>query len=327
MTLPIQSKRIRIPVLLLLAAAGVLFVCLRGSGTDPSPLKHGPEAPAEYGAVPAPAFDHPSGFYDGPFDLAIAVPEGARVYYTLDCSYPDESGIPYGGPVRVEDATPRENVYSVMPDTRPFFLHESPEIRQYVLPEAPVDKCTVLRAVAVSESGVHSPVAEAVYFVGPCAAKYREGTVVSVIVDPEELFDEETGIYVAGSVKKAAKDDPAVPANYFRTGAFSRRRASALFFRDGACGHGAIPVTLRLKGHSSRAYLPKSLDLTALDAWGNAAFFPDGLAPGEILAQTLTLSMAGQDQVARFNDHMVGDRCRGLACGVMRSARRCSWGS
>ena len=37
--------------------------------------------------------------------VALSAPAGSRVYYTLDCSDPDESSTPYAGPIQISDTT------------------------------------------------------------------------------------------------------------------------------------------------------------------------------------------------------------------------------
>ena len=60
----------------------------------------------------------------------------------------------------------------------------------------PVDKATIVRAVAVNSEGERSAVITETYFVGLDEA-YREETVISLIADPEALFGI-NGIYVTG---------------------------------------------------------------------------------------------------------------------------------
>ncbi len=158
-------------------------------------------------AVEAPSFSHESGFYDNPFYLKINVPKGTTVYYTLDCSDPDTSSLKYTAksPIYLKNATENKNVYSARTDTSAGFLTDliksrknAEEIPGYVVPKYNVDKCNVVRAVAVTKDGRNSEIVTGSYFVGISADSYENAKIVSIVTDPDNLFDSKKGIYVLG---------------------------------------------------------------------------------------------------------------------------------
>lgn len=69
-------------------------------------------------------FSAESGFYDEGFYLEIEADEGEKIYYTLDCSDPDENSILYEGPIWIDDASNNENVYSMITDVSVDFNEE-----------------------------------------------------------------------------------------------------------------------------------------------------------------------------------------------------------
>ena len=154
-----------------------------------------------------PVFSHESGFYEEDFLLEISAANAAKIYYTLDGSRPDETAPEYTGPLHITNATKNENTHSMRTDVSAGFYTDL--INQYKpddgnpgyrVPDFLLDKCTVLRAVAVSRDGTVSNEISATYFVGLSAADYDGCNIISVITDPDNLYDSQTGIYVTGNV-------------------------------------------------------------------------------------------------------------------------------
>lgn len=165
-------------------------------------------------------FSAASGFYDYEFDLTIVAPTD-EIYYTLDGSEPDKDSIHYSRSIHISDASDNENVYSVRTDTTTGFLTEEIEDSQnayeeyvnehqeiislgrveapaYKVPDYNVDKCSVIRAVYY-QNGKKSEVITGTYFVGFSDKTGYDGiSVVSITLDPDDLFDYDDGIYVTG---------------------------------------------------------------------------------------------------------------------------------
>lgn len=166
---------------------------------------------SEEAYVPAPEFSKESGFYDKDFKLNISVPEGSKVYYTLDSSTPTKKSTPYKKPIRIKDVSTEPNNHSMRTDFEPY-LPLNPTgfntevapgwFSRNILPDN-VDKCRVVRAVAIDKEGNRSDVVTASYFVG---YKDKEGyddiAVMSLVSAPEGLFSDDKGIMVNGSLYK-----------------------------------------------------------------------------------------------------------------------------
>ena len=162
----------------------------------------------------APVFSLPGGFYPEDITVEISAPEGSLIYYTLDGTVPDEeTGILYEAPVEVTNVCGSPNVYSAISTVSAY---------QDYAPRSDVDKAVVLQAVAVDAAGGISKVNCASYFVAMEAkSMYRDLPVLSLTVDPAEMFDYFEGNYVTGVDYEnalAADDLRFDSANYYRGG-------------------------------------------------------------------------------------------------------------
>lgn len=149
-------------------------------------------APEGSSAVRTPEFSKESGYYDSQFDLTINVPQGCTVYYTTDGSDPTTDSEKYSSPISISDRSDEPNVYSARTDISADTVKA---------PKEKVDKAAIIRAVAVDSQGRTSNIITKTYFIGKTnAAMYKNMKVVSLVTDPDNLFDYEKGIYVKGKV-------------------------------------------------------------------------------------------------------------------------------
>ena len=153
-----------------------------------------------------PIFSKDSGFYDTEFTLELSSAEGAEIYYTTDSSNPLTSSTAkkYTEPIKIYDRSSEKNVYAEIGDDEnsPTFIGP---LGGYKKPTYLIDKAMVVRAYCKNKDG-NSKVWTHTYFVTTGnLAKYQDFTIVSLVTNPEDLFDPENGLYVVGNGYIAAK--------------------------------------------------------------------------------------------------------------------------
>lgn len=293
-------------------------------------------APEGSNAVKTPEFSAESGFYDNSFVLSISVPQGTKVYYTLDGSDPTIESEPYLMPFSVADMTSTPNVLSARTDI---------SADQVEAPSQNVDKAAIVRAIAVDSEGKTSEIVTKTYFIGTTnTSYYKDMKVVSLVTDPDNLFDYEKGIYVKGKVyDENNNSNPTVPggglggawgggfggfqqpwqmeANYTQKGREWERQASLELFENGESVL-AQDVGIRIKGAASRATPQKSFNVYARNDYGKDTLeydFFDGTATkaknGKKIKKfdSITLRNGGNDNSYAFfrdsiNQQLVSDR-------------------
>lgn len=283
--------------------------------------------------VEAPVFSESSGFYASPFYLQIAVPKGTTVYYTLDGADPDENALEYTEPIYLENATAHDNVYAMRTDVSAGFYtdlieqrHTTDKDPHYAAPDYPIDKCNVVRAVAIDRNGNKSSVTTGSYFVGLSPGQYHHCNIISVVSDPTNFFDYYKGIYVTGSTfDKYVKDEKLNShwrlwtANYKQKGIEWERPASFTFFNE----NGKLLLMqnggIRIQGGISRGMLPRSLNLYAREEYDHSEVFDNELFTQDdaFFPHIVTLASGGNQTITQFNDIMMADRTGGLDFAVM----------
>lgn len=228
-----------------------------------------------------PEFSAESGFYDEPFYLSITVPEGEYVYYTLDGSIPAANAQLYTEPIYVYDKSSEENKYRNIINVRKNYYKYAKR------GQTPVDKCFVVRAVAINQEGDRSDVVTYTYFVDK--NEYKEGIVLSLVSDPDGLFGDD-GICVTGAeydawyeenyqkelLGETIDDTDAPKENYMQRGGNWERDANLEMFKDTESVLN-LDVGIRVQGHSSRQAIQKRFSLYARKKYSDSKWFPENL--------------------------------------------------
>lgn len=214
----------------------------------------------------APVFSAAGGFYADEFALELQAPSGSRIFYTLDGSEPDSGSILYQEPIWIRNVSVEPDVYSVRTDFTPMQASRESD---------PMQKIMVIRAVAIDAEGRKSEVVTNSYLVGEelqenCSEMYT----VSLVTDPDHLFDYEEGIYVLGkrfdefiNAGGDLEDAIQADANYRIRGKKSERPASIeIFDEKGACvvDH---EIGIRIHGSTTRGCEQKSFSVFAREMY------------------------------------------------------------
>lgn len=220
-----------------------------------------------FGQAPDVQFSHVPGFYDEPIVLEIQTDGSAIIHYTTDGSVPTATDPVYQSGLFLDDRTGDENVISIIP-TNNIGL-SNPYREGWRPPMSEVQKCHIIRAVAITPSGEAGSVASATFCVDPNGAQRYTLPVVSLVAEQDSLFGFERGIYVPG----------VTGGNYFQRGDDWEREVHVSFFEaDGSLGF-QQDAGVRIHGGTTRSRPRKTLRLYAKSEYGNSWFdypvFPD----------------------------------------------------
>ena len=268
------------------------------------------------------SFSAESGFYEEDFYLEIKA--SGTIYYTLDCSIPDENSMKYDRPILISDASSGDNMYSIIPDVyigfddnlkNGGFIVDS----DYAIPDYLVDKAIVIRAISIDSNGKKSEVYTRVYFVGyNLKSGYDDVGIISIVTEPDNLFGYENGIYVTGkifddyvsSLPDMSTFDPWTTwnsANYHMTGEEWERKAEITFWNKDKNIIEQGSYGIRIQGAGSRAWLPKNINIfERKDKYQNSEL--DGLSLGfDNDINCVNLFGGSQDNLTLCKDWLVND--------------------
>ncbi len=216
------------------------------------------------GEVDVPTFSSDSGSYQNPFHLTLTAESGCDVYYSTDGSIPSVGDVnnrtifKYVSPISIKDRNGEPNFLSSRENRAKYYTGEGDSM----LPENPltdeeVPKATVIRAIAVDATGASSTVMTRTYFIGDNLEPYDGYPVISLVTDPDNLLDDEYGIYVRGMGNGWGTP----PFNFEQDGRDWEREADMDYFDENhevALSSGA---GIRIRGGYSRRWGQKSFNV------------------------------------------------------------------
>ncbi|MFO7979171.1 MAG: CotH kinase family protein [Bacteroidales bacterium] len=232
---------------------------------------------AQTTTIDPPVLNLPSGYYTSGQVLEIhhADPD-AVIYYTLDGALPTTASIQYTGAVTLEVPAANEDDISLI-RTNP--VEADLKGFGWVPPVEQQPKAFIITAIAVKEQNSPSPAVRATYFVD---IDIPSLPVISIIMDPLNLFDHHKGIYIPGIVYEQYGYGEGYfgqpNANYFRREDEYEIPSGFEFFEEG------LPVIqqvagVEIHGGTTRAMPMKSLRIIARSEYGKATLkhqvFPD----------------------------------------------------
>ena len=268
-----------------------------------------------------PSFSRISGFYPTDFKLKLYSEENYQIYYTLDSSDPRTSPTSkeFKDFISIYDRSSEPNIYSAIGtnDSSPISIATS----HYNTPFYPVDKAMIVRAVAKNSKGNYSEVISKTYFVTTeDLYKYQDLTVLSIVTNPENLFDPDIGIYVTGTMfyeeKKKREEEGGgngrgwgfmrFPCNYRMKGKEWEREAFVTIFDKGEI-HLQQKIGLRIKGAYTRNEPGKSFNIYAREEYGKKTIDTNLLKDnydinGNLITSYKALSLRNVYDVDRIRD-------------------------
>lgn len=213
-------------------------------------------------------FNRQSGFYEE-FDLEMYCPvEYSAIYYTTDGTIPNSHSKKYEGPITLTDRTGNPEIYAARTDYN---------VESDYVPIERIVKGNIIRAIVYFEDGTCSDITNGTFIIGQNRKKlYGKVPVISLITDPDNLFNEETGILILGNrYKEWLDEDPmnATRPDWEVQGNFSNRgkeweRPVAFEYMPADGNNLSADMGLRTKGGSTRTYVQKSLRLYAREEYG-----------------------------------------------------------
>lgn len=257
-----------------------------------------------------PEFSHESGFYDGAFELKITAAPDADIYYTLNSEEPLYNGVKYTAPIKITDASLNEDRFAGRTDITTSYEYNVKNI--FTIPDMPVDKAVIVKAVAIDPKGDVSPTVEKVYFVGFSDKEGYSGVpVISIDSEPSAFFDEETGIFVKGrdflsymesNESKLPEDWEYFGANYKGRGRKYEVKSTLTYFDEEHEFRYSQLVGVRLKGRNSRAYPQKGMNLYARAEYDGNDEFKEVFFESDDKENTVALFAGGQDYYYKYHD-------------------------
>ena len=204
---------------------------------------------------------------------------------------PDTAPGSYDGAqqVTLTCSTEGANIYYTLDGTEP-----TQSSKQYT-GAISIGETGMIRARAFRDGYIDSTVKTVTYFIG----ETHSLPIVSLVTDPDLLFDPETGIYVLGPDPVLIKDSTMhyEEANYLERGKESERPASFEVFDESGARVFNQDVAIRIQGGFSRDNAQKSFSIMARSQYGPGTMaypFFDNRPFTEY--ESIILRQGGQDQ-------------------------------
>ena len=241
--------------------------------------------------IEKPIFSEKSGFFDDEFELKLSSKEGNEIYYTTDSSDPlnSETVKLYKKPIKIYDRSSEPNLYAEIGEDKnsPQYIGD---YGGYKRPNYLLDKAMVIRAYIKTKDGQNSTVITHTYFVTTDnLAKYQDFTVVSLVTNPDDLFDPDKGLLVVGNdyIEEKNDIDPndftrlmqlMFKSNCFKEGEEWEKLTNMAIFENGNVTV-QQNVAIKIRGFSTRMQAGKSFNIYAKKRFGKStikyAIFPE----------------------------------------------------
>ena len=237
-------------------------------------------------------FSKESGFYATEFLLELSTSsKSLKIFYTIDGTDPTNSTTAkeYIEPIQIIDRSHKPNYYSNYEEDldSPLSISKS-FFGRYKKPPFLIEKAMVIRAVSKNGKNYGNIISKTYFITEEELSQFERYTVVSLVTNPDNLFDPEKGIYVLGNIymewKKTNNFNQNeeeyfdVEGNCYMRGSEWEREASLSIFEKGKMTINQN-VGIRIKGYSSRDLPQKSFHVFARKKYGKKKIKSSTLFP------------------------------------------------
>ena len=200
--------------------------------------------------------------------LKLETNDEYQIYYTIDGSIPNKKSNLFEEEIEINKNT--------SPNTLTDKTNSEKIYGKEILYDESLPKATVIRAIAISQSGSKSKVFTKTIFTDTNIKEYFSNiTVVSLVTDPSNLLDYKKGIMVKGEIydkwlkdnnKIINKEDEVVDSefvegNFMEHGKEWEREGNIEIYDNSNESIINELIGLRIKGHISRQYNQKSFNI------------------------------------------------------------------
>ena len=230
------------------------------------------------GTVQPPIFSQVQGMFQEPFQLVLSNADpDVTIYYTLDGTVPTQNSKQYEEPIKISQANVKDGLLSSIKTFGPFDLsrieldYTGQKQIQAFMPWEPQDvfQATVIRAIAYKPNHLASEVVTHTYFVADDMYTKYSLPILSITTEPDNFFDDRTGIYVAGVHYRDTRPGRPWhnPGNYTQRGIEWEKPVHVAFFEaDGRLGF-EQDLGARVHGGITRSWPQKSLKFYARSSY------------------------------------------------------------
>ena len=226
-------------------------------------------------------FSKESGFYPEEFLLTLSSSEeNSKIFYTIDGSNPTNSPTAkeYSEPILIKDRTEEPNIYSNNEEIPNSTISISLNMN-YKKPLYLVDKAMIVKAVLKNENGFGKIIDKTYFITTGDLNQYQDFTVISIVTNPENLFNPDIGIYVTGSDFVPNENNICINScNYIKRGKEWERESTITIFEKGEKSI-EEKIGIRIRGASTRNYPLKSFNVYFRKEYGSNKIRSDTLIP------------------------------------------------
>jgi len=246
------------------------------------------------GITATPVFATSPGIFDSSISLEISVPAGEMVYYTTDCTTPATSSKQYTGPISISENT-------------------------------------VVRAISIRDGYITGSSVSGTYLFTTDGVDHSL-PIVTLVTDPDNLWDEKTGIYAYGENfdDSGSLADMLLSANYYEGRGYQgeeiqsewERPGNFAIFNDDGVEVFNQNISMRIAGGYGRMRAQKGFTVIARSEYGsNSLAYPFFENRPFTEYKSLVLRSGAQDQtLSKIRDELSAGLLEGTDVNMLYQA-------